>query len=107
MIQIIYNRDTSRVSITGHAGSGEVGHDLVCASVSILAYTLASLVRNFGEGVQRGVTVDLNEGEALISCDPVEDFRCSIKLVFDTICTGFELLAQEYPENVSFEMIGE
>lgn len=107
MIRIIYHRDKNRVSMEGHAGSGEPGHDLVCASVSILAYTLASIVKDMGEGVRRGFTVDLNDGEALISCNPIEDYRRPITLVFDTICTGFELLAQEYTDNVSFEVVDE
>ena len=27
-------------------------------------------------------------------------------LAFDTICAGFELLAQSYPENISYEIRG-
>lgn len=109
MIKIIYHRDKNRVSIEGHAESGEKGHDLVCASVSILAYTLASLMESMDKGVQvRDVTVDLDEEKgALISCEPAEDYIHSVRLMFDTICTGFDLLAQEYPDNVSFEIKGE
>ena len=35
MITVVYHRDRNRVSVEGHAQSGEVGHDLVCASASI------------------------------------------------------------------------
>jgi uncharacterized protein YsxB (DUF464 family) len=109
MIKVIYDRDKTRVTIEGHAGSGEAGHDLVCASASILAYTLASLMDSMDKGVQvRDVTVDLDEEKgALISCEPAEDYIHSVRLIFDTICTGFDLLAQEYPEYVSFEIRGE
>ena len=34
------------LSIKGHAGAAEEGHDIVCSSVSILAYTLAQYVSN-------------------------------------------------------------
>jgi uncharacterized protein YsxB (DUF464 family) len=109
MIKVIYDRGKTRVTIEGHAGSGEVGHDLVCASASILAYTLASLMDSMDKGVQvRDVTVDLDEEKgALISCEPAEDYIHSVRLMFDTICAGFDLLAQEYPEYVSFEIRGE
>ena len=103
MIRIIYHRDKNRVSIDGHARSGEAGHDLVCASVSILAYTLASFVQNMKEAKQvYNPKTDLREGDALICCEPPSKYKNSVTLVFDSICGGFELLARNYPENVSF-----
>lgn len=108
MIKVIYNRNQPSVSIEGHAGSAEAGHDLVCASVSILAYTLSSLLKSMDENKQvHNISIDMANGEALISCEPAEEYFHPVRLVFDTICTGFDLLAQEYPENVNFEMIGE
>lgn len=106
MIKVIYNRNQPSVSIEGHAGSAEAGHDLVCASVSILAYTLSSILEGVDERQFNDLNVDLKDGEAMISCDPIEDYRLSIKLIFDTICAGFDLLAQVYPDNVNFEMKG-
>lgn len=108
MIKIIYHRDKNRVSIEGHAESGEKGHDLVCASVSILAYTLASFVQNMKEAKQvYNPKTDLREGDALICCEPPTKYKNSVTLVFDSICGGFELLARNYPEYVSFEIRGE
>lgn len=108
MIRIIYHRDNTRVSIEGHGGSGEAGHDLVCASVSILAYTLASFVQNMKEAKQvYNPKTDLREGNALIYCDPPSKYKNSVTLVFDSICGGFELLARNYPQYVSFEIRGE
>ena len=46
MIKVVYHRDHNKVEVTGHAHSGEAGHDLVCASASILVYTIASFARN-------------------------------------------------------------
>jgi uncharacterized protein YsxB (DUF464 family) len=108
MIKVIYDRDKNRVSIEGHAESGEKGHDLVCASVSILAYTLASFVQNMKEAKQvYNPKTDLREGDALICCEPPSKYKNSVTLVFDSICGGFELLARNYPEYVSFEIRGE
>ena len=67
MINVIYHRDLNRVSVTGHAQSGEAGHDLVCASASILVYTLASFVTNMKEARQSyNPKIELKEGDALI-----------------------------------------
>lgn len=107
MIKVIYHRDLNRVSVTGHAHSGEVGHDLVCASASILVYTLASFVNNMRLAKQvYNPTAELKEGDAVISCEPPKKYKNSITLVFDSICGGFDILAKNYPDNISFEMIG-
>ena len=41
MTEITYNHQEKKVTIKGHAQSGEYGNDLVCAAVSALTYTLA------------------------------------------------------------------
>jgi uncharacterized protein YsxB (DUF464 family) len=108
MIKVTYHRDINRVRIEGHAQSGEAGHDLVCASVSILTYTLASFVNNLKEARQvYNPTVVLCTGDTLISCDTPKKYKNTVTLVFDSICGGFELLARDYPNNVTFEMRGE
>ena len=107
MITVVYHRDLNRVSIEGHAQSGEVGHDLVCASVSTLAYTLAAFILNMKDAKQvYNPKVELNDGDALIYCEPPNRYKGSVTLVFDSICAGFELLAQEYPDNISYEIRG-
>ena len=107
MIKVTYHRDLNRVSIYGHAQSGEIGHDLVCASASILTYTLASFVKNMERAKQvRYSSIELKEGDALISCDPPSRYKGSVTLVFDSICAGFELLAHDHPDNISYEIRG-
>ena len=107
MIKVIYHRDLNRVSVTGHSQSAEKGKDLVCASASILVYTLASFVENLKEAGQvYNPTVELKEGDALIHCDAPNKYKRPITLVFDSICAGFEILAKDYPEYVSYEIRG-
>jgi uncharacterized protein YsxB (DUF464 family) len=108
MIKVVYDRTIPSVTMEGHAGSGEKGHDLVCAGASILACTLASLVKSMDEGVQvHSSSVELTDGGALISCEPTEDHFHSVRLMFDTICAGLDILAHEYPDNVSFTLVDE
>lgn len=108
MIKVVYHRDLNRVTVEGHAQSGEEGHDLVCASASILVYTLASFVNNMKLAKQvYNPTTKLNEGDAIISCEPPKRYKHSVTLVFDSICGGFDILAKSNPDNITFEMIGE
>lgn len=105
MIQVIYYRKFNRLTITGHANSAEPGHDLVCASTSILAYTLAANVANMADAGQvRQPIIKLGEGDTEISCNPRHNLKSTVTLVFDTICTGFALLAHDYPEYISYEI---
>ena len=70
--------------MSGHAGAGEPGHDIVCAALSILMY---SLMASGAEGrVERG------EAELLL---PDRDV--------DAVLCGFRLLAESYPEYVSYK----
>lgn len=107
MIKVTYHRDLNRVTVEGHAGSGEKGRDLVCASASILVQSLAAFVENMKEARQtRYPTLILKEGDAVISCNAPNKYKYLVMIAFDAICGGFELLAQEYPEYVSYEIRG-
>lgn len=107
MIQVIYYRNYNRLTIEGHANSGEMGHDLVCAGVSTLAYTLAANVGNMeGNGHVRDVTVKLEPGSAEINCRPRSGARAVAARVFEAVCVGFEILAREYPQYITYEIHG-
>ena len=105
MIQAIYYRSYNRLTVTGHANSAEPGHDLVCASASMLAYTLAVNVANMADAGQvRQPIIRNNEGDTEISCNPRHNLKNTVTLVFDSICAGFDLLAHDYPEYISYEI---
>lgn len=107
MMKVVYHRDYYRLTIEGHAQSAEKGHDLVCASATILAYTLAQFVKNMKDAGQvRYPTLELKDGYTLIDCNPPNRISNSVKLAFDTVCAGFELLARDYPDNISYEIRG-
>ena len=108
MIQAVYDRENLRVAVKGHANSGEKGHDLVCAAASILVYTLAGQVAQMStdkKRVRRPV-IALNEGSATVACRPVHGNRAVVTLVFDSICAGFDILQQRYPENIKYSVVG-
>ena len=105
MIHAVYYRKFHRLTVTGHAGAAEPGHDLVCASASMLAYTLAANVANMADNGQvRQPIINCSEGNAEISCNPRHNLKNSVALVFDSLCAGFELLAKDYPEYITYEI---
>lgn len=103
MIKVVYYRSDCKVTVEGHAHSGDHGHDLVCAAASMLAYTLASFVKNTHKAKQvKKPILTLEPGNAVVSCKPKNGFRPAVTLVFDAICGGYELLARNYPNNISY-----
>lgn len=105
MIQVIYYRNYNRLTVTGHAGSAESGHDLVCAAASALAYALAANVANMAEGGQvRTPVIRMEEGDAEIACNPRHNLKNTVALVFDSICVGFQLLERQYPQYLAYEI---
>ena len=107
MIKVIYHRHYGRVTIEGHANSGDPGHDLVCAGVSALAYTLAANVGNLRDcRMVRRPTVVLESGNAVIEAKPNPRHKATAELIFQTVCVGFEVLSAEYPQYISYEIRG-
>jgi len=88
------------LTVDGHAGYAEPGKDIVCASASMLFFTLLrELQRRDIE-----VTAKTDEvREITATVNPAFSFDADI--VYETICTGFMTLAEEYPDHVSFEDI--
>lgn len=106
MIEIDYYRKYNRVTVKGHAESGEVdgaGHDMVCTAASILAYTLGDRVQYLaGCGQVREPITRMDAGDTEIQCRASTHARAVTTLVFDTVTAGFELLAESYPDAVKF-----
>lgn len=108
MIEILYNRKEHSVFVKGHACSAEHGHDIICSAVSALVYTLAANVKKLSDNRQyvRRPVIELNEGRAVISCDPVHGYSAVTTLVFDTVCEGFSLLSQQFYGFISYKVKG-
>ena len=105
MIKVVYDRSVTKLTVEGHAYSGEPGHDLICAAASILIYTLASFAKNTHKARQvKKLRIKLDEGDAEVSFKAKERYRMAITLACDAICAGFELLAYDYPGNISYEI---
>lgn len=105
MIQITYFKKKNRLVISGHAFSGEAGHDLVCAGVSALTYTLAANVGNMEEqGIVKDAKVKLHKGYGTIRCNAMEGCEDMVKRIYEAVCVGFEILANRFPKNISYSV---
>ena len=104
-VKYTYDRDKRECSllVEGHAGWAEVGKDLVCASASILAYTIAQIIKGMehhGDLVEPP-TLDLEDGDATIVCRANDDYIFSEMMQdFFVIRTGYAVLAHNYPQYV-------
>ena len=90
--------DICSCTVTGHAGSGAYGQDLVCAAVSALTLSLAAGVTALPR--QRLREVILEPGDARIRALPRWGGKRRAEAVFDAAYQGFSRLAKEYPEYV-------
>lgn len=103
MVAIDYDRKNLRVTVKGHAGTAPAGMDLVCAAVSTLTYTLAVNVKKLHRwGKVAKPKIRLEKGDAEISCIPTGACRSMVQDVFEAVCIGFALLAEKYPDAVSY-----
>lgn len=102
MIKIIYVADPEGGKLTmraeGHAGYAPAGQDIVCAAVSCLMQTLAYSAAEdehtsscIYQG-KEGPVVSVEAGDSVLMRDK-----------FEFVADGLTLLAEQYPENVSFK----
>lgn len=95
---------TCEIHAKGHANYAERGKDIVCASVSILIYTLIASIDE--KDLSSPPVIELREGETLIKVKPKSENIGKICAVFEVIANGFELLQKNFPENVKFCRVG-
>lgn len=102
MIRISIERDCS-MTITGHAGAAECGRDIVCASVSVLAATLAEQVAELNEQgqLEDEPEIRMEPGDFRIHAEPSRRAEERLSYLFDAIRTTCQMLAMQYPEYVT------
>ena len=91
------------LEICGHAGYNP-GCDIVCSGASVLAYTLMETIH--GEEEKGNLEVrELSEssGDVKIIFREYKDSHDRINGIMNAIMTGYEMLADQYPNNVTVE----
>ena len=107
MILVSFSTDKEKGTITlalsGHANSAEEGHDIVCASASILAYTVAQIAKNMEVAglLASPPTISMEKGDAEITVRPINNIAYTQALsYFHVARVGYELLAHNHPQYV-------
>ena len=102
------DKDTIVFTCEGHAGQAEKGQDIVCASASMLAYTLAqNIIFLQDKGIFKGnPRVIFKDGNAHISCRPKKTSMGEVLHTFFVVQVGYSLLAHNYPQYVALTMFG-
>lgn len=99
-----------RLTVDGHAGSDAPGHDLVCASASILSYTVAQMVKTMEHhgDLEGKPCIELKDGDASIILRCKNDsIYAEARHTFLVAKTGYDLLAYNYPQYVEVKSVGQ
>lgn len=104
MIRIRITRDKSnfirQIVIEGHAGYAEHGSDIVCAAVSVTAYTAAGALEELA-GVRDCYTAE----DGYMAIDLPDDIKGERKrtadIILETTVIGFKQIEMEYGRYIS------
>jgi uncharacterized protein YsxB (DUF464 family) len=111
MLNVVFTAkdDTITMVLNGHAGQADIGHDIVCSSCSILAYTVAQIVKTEEKegSLKTKPLVVLNKGSAIVSCEPKPEKYNELRHAFYVAEVGYTLLSHNYPQLVDFTPFGE
>jgi uncharacterized protein YsxB (DUF464 family) len=104
MINVTFTETPQKLSLRleGHAGYAEHGKDIVCASASILAYTVAQYVieaEHNGDLVSPP-QIQLESGDTIISCEPSEAILHGMHDMYLFAKMGYALLEHNFPQYV-------
>ena len=89
--------DTS-LHISGHAGCGPAGQDIVCAGVSTLYNTVVLNLLALSEEGVCAVAYDPAPGKAWVAATPVRWQEATVKNVFHVIGIGLRAMAEQYSQ---------
>ena len=93
------------MTLKGHAEAAPKGEDLICASATMLAYTVAQAVQFMDEQdkLKKKPKISLREGNVAIIVTPKEEDYAEALHTFWVAQCGIHVLAHNYPQNVKLE----
>ena len=91
------------MKVKGHARTAPNGADLICASASMLVYTLAqAMVFMYEHGcLEKRPKIRIQEGNASVSVIFKEEYYAEVLHAFWVVQSGAYVLAKNYPLAVS------
>lgn len=92
MISVKHHNDG--MTIEGHAGYAEAGHDIVCAGVSVIVQTLIQSVEDLtGDAIEYTMQPGFVDIRFLTMSDEAQVLR-------DSALIGLEMIADAHPHHV-------
>ena len=85
------------ITVTGHAGYAQSGHDIVCAAVSILTQ---NLIKSIEDLTDEKIEYSISPGKADIKYGNLSE---KSKTLVDSFFIGICMLADEFPDYVRIE----
>ena len=106
MVKIMMDMDELTVKITGHAGTAPAGQDIVCAAVSTVYQWLIFSLEELSDQKDCVKKLEYTQepGDCRLYTVPKECGRIPVRQRFLFAREGFELIADNYPENVKLEV---
>lgn len=103
MISVYYARDgdAHELTISGHAGYAEHGHDIVCAGVSALAFALLGYLEEYEDEVEELDGPIVENGSVYISCKGNEN----IATAFQVVVGGLKQISNSYSDYVEIQIV--
>ena len=92
-------RTKNEISIKGHAHYAEPGKDIVCAGVSTL---VQNLIQSIEELTQDTIQYSMQPGTVDIKFGNLSE---QAQLLVSSFFVGVELIASEYPDNVTVQAL--
>jgi uncharacterized protein YsxB (DUF464 family) len=110
MLKVTFEEKDGKLTLKleGHAGQADIGHDIVCSSCSILAYTVAQIVKDCGacRKLKDDPEIKLESGYGFISCKPKRKAYAELRYAYYVAEIGYVLLAHNYPQFVELKLLG-
>ncbi|HJF19750.1 MAG TPA: ribosomal-processing cysteine protease Prp [Enterococcus columbae] len=111
MIKGIFYRNESgmihQFCISGHAGAGEYGEDIVCAAVSALSLNAINSVDSLA-GVTMQIEADHENGgflQASITDDLTQEQKNVVQVLLESLLLGLESVQEEYQQYIQIQTI--
>ena len=89
------------VTVSGHAGMGEYGEDLVCAAVSAVVQTAILGITEVCH-IPAGVSIEEGKTHCILTSDATKEQLEKAVIVFDTMLTGLKSIQASYPKTLKF-----
>ena len=89
MVKVAFRPNKWELEITGHAGAGKEGEDIVCSAVSILFYALAKTLTDHEEMFTRPIEVSDIKGNGHIMVKPSPKYEATVRTLFTPILPAF------------------